>query len=96
MKVTGLFSCCQITKLVSTAEFTVRLSSTQLNDVELKEALGGDEKSWGLWHEHRGSVRRYTLQSRTALLKLSWLKDLKEQQQRSSLLTNSRWSDPTE
>ncbi|KAM9848902.1 obscurin [Aulostomus maculatus] len=61
----------------------------KLNDVEIKETLGGDEKSWGLWHEHRGSVRRYTLQGRSALVKLSWLKDLKELQQRSSVLTNS-------
>ncbi len=62
----------------------------QLNDVEIKETLGGDEKSWGLWHEHRGSLRRYTLQGRSSLLKLSWLKDLKELQQRSSLPTNSK------
>eukprot|EP00064_Thunnus_orientalis_P001398 superscaffoldBa00000095_g1401 len=61
----------------------------KLNDVEIKESLGGDEKSWGLWHEHRGSMRRYTLQGRSTLVKLSWLKDLKELQQRSSLPTNS-------
>ncbi|KAM9358122.1 obscurin isoform 2-T2 [Symphorus nematophorus] len=61
----------------------------KLNDVEIKETLGGDEKSWGLWHEHRGSMRRYTLQGRSSLVKLSWLKDLKELQQRSSLSTNS-------
>ncbi|XP_034386307.1 LOW QUALITY PROTEIN: obscurin [Cyclopterus lumpus] len=61
----------------------------KLNDVEIKETVGGDEKSWGLWHEHRGSVRRYTLQGRSTLVKLSWLKDLKELQQRSSLPTNN-------
>ncbi|KAI3368742.1 hypothetical protein L3Q82_025731 [Scortum barcoo] len=61
----------------------------KLNDVEIKESLGGDEKSWGLWHEHRGSLRRYTLQGRSSLVKLSWLKDLKELQQRSSLPTNN-------
>ncbi|XP_040040446.2 obscurin isoform X3 [Gasterosteus aculeatus] len=60
----------------------------KLNDVEIKETLGGDERSWGLWHEHRGSVRRYTLQGRSALIKLSWLKDLKELQQRSSQPAN--------
>lgn len=58
--------------------------------MEIKETVGGDEKSWGLWHEHRGSVRRYTLQGRSTLVKLSWLKDLKELQQRSSLPTNSK------
>ncbi|XP_056234585.1 obscurin [Seriola aureovittata] len=61
----------------------------KLNDVEIKETMGGDEKSWGLWHEHRGSMRRYTLQGRSTLVKLPWLKDLKELQQRSSLPTNS-------
>ncbi|KAM3620450.1 uncharacterized protein V6R79_023680 [Siganus canaliculatus] len=61
----------------------------KLNDVEIKEAVGGDEKSWGLWHEHRGSLRRYTLQGRSSLVKLSWLKDLKELQQCSSLPNNS-------
>ncbi|KAK6320615.1 hypothetical protein J4Q44_G00097220 [Coregonus suidteri] len=57
----------------------------KLNDVEVKETVGGDEKSWELWHEHRGSVRRYTLQGHSTLLKLSWLKDLRELQQCSSL-----------
>ncbi|XP_069378095.1 obscurin isoform X3 [Paralichthys olivaceus] len=61
----------------------------KLNDVEIKETVGGDERSWGLWHEHRGSVRRYTLQGRSALAKLPWLKDLKELQQHCSLPTNS-------
>ncbi|KAM9385812.1 obscurin [Pholidichthys leucotaenia] len=61
----------------------------KLNDVEIKESVGGDERSWGLWHEHRGSLRRYTLQGHSTLVKLSWLKDLKELQQRSSIHTNS-------
>ncbi|XP_026160421.1 obscurin isoform X2 [Mastacembelus armatus] len=61
----------------------------KLNDAEIKENVGGDEKSWGLWHEHRGSIRRYTLQGRSTLVKLSWLKDLKEVQHRASLPTNS-------
>ncbi|XP_071011211.1 obscurin [Oncorhynchus clarkii lewisi] len=61
----------------------------KLNDVEVKETVGGEEKSWGLWHEHRGSVRRYTLQGRSAVLKLSWLKDLRELKQRSSLTASS-------
>uniref|UniRef100_A0A3B5L6K4 Obscurin, cytoskeletal calmodulin and titin-interacting RhoGEF a n=1 Tax=Xiphophorus couchianus TaxID=32473 RepID=A0A3B5L6K4_9TELE len=52
----------------------------QLNDVEIKETVGGEDRSWGLWHEHRGSIRRYTLQSNSTLVKLSWLKDLKELQ----------------
>ncbi|CAI5639462.1 unnamed protein product [Oreochromis niloticus] len=66
----------------------------KLNDVEIKETVGGDERSWGLWHEHRGSIRRYTLQGSSTLVKLSWLKDLKELQQRSSLPTNSKSVSP--
>ncbi|XP_061739065.1 obscurin isoform X2 [Nerophis ophidion] len=61
----------------------------KLNDVELKETTRGDEKTWEVWHEHRGSVRRYTLQGRSPLTKLSWLKDLKELQQRAVLPANS-------
>ncbi|XP_070410268.1 obscurin isoform X2 [Nothobranchius furzeri] len=56
----------------------------KLNDVEMKETVGGEDGSWGLWHEHRGSIRRYTLQTHSTLAKLSWLKDLKELQQQSS------------
>ncbi|XP_077440643.1 obscurin [Vanacampus margaritifer] len=61
----------------------------KLNDVALKETMGGDEKAWELWHEHRGSVRRYTLQGRSPVMKLSWLKDLKELQQQSILPTKN-------
>lgn len=60
--------------------------------MEIKETLGGDEKSWGLWHEHRGSLRKYTLQGRSSLVRLSWLKDLKQLQQRSSLTSHSTFS----
>lgn len=65
---------------------------SQLNDVEIKETVGGEDRSWGLWHEHRGSIRRYTLQGNSTLVKLSWLKDLKELQQRSSFSNNCRSS----
>lgn len=61
----------------------------KLNDVEIKEMVGGDERSWGLWHEHRGSVRRYTLQGRSAVAKLPWIKDLKKLQQCSNQPVNS-------
>uniref|UniRef100_A0A3B4AEV8 Uncharacterized protein n=1 Tax=Periophthalmus magnuspinnatus TaxID=409849 RepID=A0A3B4AEV8_9GOBI len=59
----------------------------KLNDVEIKETVGGDDRSWGLWHEHRGSMRKYTLQCRSSLIKLSWLKDLKELQQLADCMT---------
>eukprot|EP00066_Takifugu_rubripes_P023926 XP_011613192.1 PREDICTED: LOW QUALITY PROTEIN: obscurin-like [Takifugu rubripes] len=73
---------------VNADTFTFK-NKMKLNDVEIKESVDGDEKSWGLWHEHRGSLRRYTLQGRSSLVKLSWLKDLKELQQRTSLPTNT-------
>nr|XP_046247907.1 obscurin [Scatophagus argus] len=73
---------------VSSDTYTFK-NKMKLNDVEIKETVGGDEKSWGLWHEHRGSLRRYTLQGRSSLVKVSWLKDLKDLQQCSSLPTNS-------
>ena len=62
---------------------------TQLGDIEVKEAVERDERAWGLWHEHRGTVRKITLQARSVLLKLSWLKDLRDLQQRSSLSSRS-------
>ncbi|XP_077573138.1 obscurin [Stigmatopora nigra] len=61
----------------------------KLNDIELKETTACDEKTWELWHEHRGSVRRYTMQARSPMVKLSWLTDLKDLQQRSVLPTNN-------
>ncbi|KAM9762435.1 obscurin isoform 2-T2 [Menidia menidia] len=57
----------------------------KLNDVEIKEAVGAEERSWGLWHEHRGSIRRYTFQGHSTLVKFSWLKDLKDLQQHSGI-----------
>ncbi|XP_063057570.1 obscurin isoform X3 [Engraulis encrasicolus] len=60
-------------------------SKMKLADIEVKEAVEGDERAWGLWHEHRGTVRKITLQSRSVLLKLSWLKDLRDLRQRSCL-----------
>ncbi|XP_068447260.1 obscurin [Clinocottus analis] len=83
-----LFKECIVLCKLKRDTYTFK-NKMKLNDVEIKETVGGDEKSWGLWHEHRGSVRRYTLQGRSTLVKLSWLKDLKELQQRSSLPTNN-------
>ncbi|XP_068175389.1 obscurin [Antennarius striatus] len=80
---------CKLKRDTSSSDTYVFKNKMKLNDVEVKETVDGDEKSWGLWHEHRGSLRRYTLQGRSSLVKLSWLKDLKEQQQRSSLPSSS-------
>ncbi|KAK0155206.1 Obscurin [Merluccius polli] len=80
---------------MKTTDITISLSPShvppalpsQLNDLKVKDSAGGggDEKSWVLCHEHRGSVRTYTLQGRSALVKLSWLRNLKELQQHASL-----------
>lgn len=69
---------------------TPPVKTPKLNDVEVKDSVGGEDKSWGLWHEHRGSLRRYTLQGRSCLTKLSWLKDLRELKQRLGQPTNSK------
>ncbi|TRY95209.1 hypothetical protein DNTS_010020, partial [Danionella cerebrum] len=55
----------------------------QLCDTDVKDTVEGDDRSFGLWHEHRGMVRKLILQARSILLRLSWLKDLRELQQRS-------------
>ncbi|KAJ0064967.1 hypothetical protein NL108_000939, partial [Boleophthalmus pectinirostris] len=80
---------CKVKKDISMNTDTyIFKNKMKLNDVEIKETVGGDDRSWGLWHEHRGSMRKYTFQCRSALVRLSWLKDLKELQQCSSVSTN--------
>ncbi|XP_058246255.1 obscurin [Hemibagrus wyckioides] len=62
----------------------------KLSDVDLKDTVEGDDRSWGIWHEHRGTIRKVTLQAHSVLTRLSWLKDLQDLQQRSKL----PWSAP--
>lgn len=45
--------------------------------------MEGDDRAFGMWHEHRGMVRKIVLQARSVLLRLSWLKDLRDLQLRS-------------
>ncbi|KAL0186145.1 hypothetical protein M9458_017815, partial [Cirrhinus mrigala] len=54
-----------------------------MSDIDVKDTVEGDDRSFGLWHEHRGMVRKIILQARSILLRLSWLKDLRDLQQRS-------------
>ncbi|XP_046727924.1 obscurin [Silurus meridionalis] len=63
----------------------------KLRDVDLKDTIEGDDRSWGIWHEHRGTTRKITLQAHSVLNRLSWLKDLRDLQQRSKL---PLWSVP--
>ncbi|XP_016431454.1 obscurin-like [Sinocyclocheilus rhinocerous] len=63
----------------------------KLSDIDVKDTVEGDDRSFGLWHEHRGMVRKIILQARSILLRLSWLKDLRDLQQRSKQPT---WTVP--
>ncbi|TRY90214.1 hypothetical protein DNTS_005822 [Danionella cerebrum] len=51
----------------------------------------GDERAFEIWHEREDSVRKYTLQARTVIIKNSWLRDLRDLQQRYSM---PAWSAP--
>ncbi|XP_067270783.1 LOW QUALITY PROTEIN: obscurin [Pseudorasbora parva] len=63
----------------------------KLSDIDVKDTVEGDDRSFVLWHEHRGMVRKIVLQARSILLRLSWLKDLRDLLQRSKQPT---WSAP--
>uniref|UniRef100_A0AAV2JPG1 non-specific serine/threonine protein kinase n=1 Tax=Knipowitschia caucasica TaxID=637954 RepID=A0AAV2JPG1_KNICA len=63
----------------------------KLNNMDVNETVEGDERAFEIWHEREDSVRKYTLQARTVNIKNSWLRDLRELQQRYSLPT---WSPP--
>ncbi|GAA6091334.1 obscurin, partial [Tachysurus ichikawai] len=62
----------------------------KLTDVDLKDTVEGDDRSWGIWHEHRGTIRKVRLQAHSVLTRLSWLKDLRDLQQRNK----HPWSEP--
>ncbi|XP_068196494.1 obscurin [Antennarius striatus] len=63
----------------------------KLNNIDVNEAVEGDDRAFEIWHEREDSVRKYTLQARTVIIKNSWLRDLRELQQRYSMLA---WSPP--
>ncbi|XP_073724075.1 obscurin [Misgurnus anguillicaudatus] len=63
----------------------------KLSDVDVKDTVEGNDRSFILCHEHRGMVRKIVLQTRTVLLCLSWLKDLRDLQQRAR---QHAWSAP--
>ncbi|XP_072537299.1 obscurin [Salminus brasiliensis] len=83
---------CKLKRDLNThSEVYVFKNKMKLGDIELKDTVEGDDRCWGLWHEHRGTIRKITLQARTVLTRLSWLKDLRDLQQRSRI---SLWSPP--
>ncbi|KAM3604079.1 uncharacterized protein V6R79_006069 [Siganus canaliculatus] len=63
----------------------------KLNNIDVNETVEGDERAFEIWHEREDSVRKYTLQARTVTIKNSWLRDLRELQQRYSM---PAWSPP--
>ncbi|XP_077079717.1 obscurin-like isoform X1 [Siphateles boraxobius] len=63
----------------------------KLSDIDVKDTVEGDDRSFGIWHEHRGMLRKIILQARSILLRLSWLKDLRDLQQRNK---QPAWSAP--
>nr|XP_046264932.1 obscurin isoform X4 [Scatophagus argus] len=63
----------------------------KLNNIDVNETVEGDDRAFEIWHEREDSVRKYTLQARTVIIKNSWLRDLRELQQRYSV---PAWSPP--
>ncbi|XP_065114735.1 obscurin isoform X24 [Paramisgurnus dabryanus] len=63
----------------------------KLTNIDVNETVEGDERAFEIWHEREDSVRKYTLQARTVILKNSWLRDLRDLQQRYSMPT---WCPP--
>lgn len=57
----------------------------QLTNIDVNETVEGDERAFEIWHEREDSVRKYTLQARTVILKNSWLRELRNLQQRYSM-----------
>ncbi|KAM6918651.1 obscurin [Xenentodon cancila] len=63
----------------------------KLNNIDVNETVEGDDRAFEIWHEREDSVRKYTLQARTVTIKNSWLRDLRELQQRYSM---PAWTPP--
>ncbi|GAA6091828.1 obscurin isoform X13 [Tachysurus ichikawai] len=63
----------------------------KLTNIDVNETVEGDERAFEIWHEREDSVRKYTLQARTVILKNSWLRELRNLQQRYSM---PAWSPP--
>ncbi|XP_062847132.1 obscurin isoform X3 [Trichomycterus rosablanca] len=63
----------------------------KLTDVDVNETVEGDERAFEIWHEREHSVRKYTLQARSVIIKNSWLRDFHNLQQHYSMPV---WSPP--
>ncbi|XP_046703831.1 obscurin [Silurus meridionalis] len=65
----------------------------KLTNIDVNETVEGDERAFEIWHEREDSVRKYTLQARTVILKNSWIRELRNLQQRYSM---PAWSKSTD
>ncbi|XP_076860479.1 obscurin [Brachyhypopomus gauderio] len=65
-------------------EVYVFMNKMKLSDTQLKDPVEGNDRKWGLWHEHRGTVRKVTLQAHTVSIRLAWLRDLQDLQRQHS------------
>lgn len=74
------------------ASFSV---TSQLNNIDVNETVEGDDRAFEIWHEREDSVRKYTLQARTLVIKNSWLRDFRELQQRYTMPAWSEWNTHT-
>ncbi|XP_067109219.1 obscurin [Osmerus mordax] len=63
----------------------------KLNNIDVNETVEGDDRAFEIWHEREDSVRKYTLQARTVVIKNSWLREFRDLQQRYSI---PAWSPP--
>ncbi|XP_058876960.1 obscurin-like [Acipenser ruthenus] len=63
----------------------------KLTNIDLNDIVEGDDHAFEVWHEREESVRKYTLQARTVIIKNSWVKDICDLQLRFSL---PAWSSP--
>ncbi|KAI7798029.1 putative obscurin, partial [Triplophysa rosa] len=83
---------CKPRRELSTyTEAYVFKNKMKLCDIDVKDTVEGDDRAFGMWHEHRGMVRKIVLQARSVLIRLSWLKDLRDLQLRSK---PPAWSAP--
>ncbi|KAA0704500.1 Obscurin [Triplophysa tibetana] len=83
--------CKQKRETATDTQTYVFKNMMKLTNIDVNETVEGDERAFEIWHEREDSVRKYTLQARTVILKNSWLRDLRDLQLRYSMPT---WCHP--
>lgn len=64
---------------------TDNFPTLQLSSIDLNDQVEGDDRAFEVWHEREDSVRKFLLQARTATTKNSWVKEIRDIQQRLAL-----------